>query len=167
MPDLRLAVETAIAAAFRGVVLGHGVSLRQAEVIDNRHRGISEAEFIALPHGEITDDWSRVPPHELERDCVAHLDAEGFRYYLPALMLSVLSNYDHSSLRVIGTLGSLYPKKDAWPYHMSRYSLLTAAQKSAIAGFLAALPKLIDLWGDDRKIVPRALRNYWHEFLDK
>jgi hypothetical protein len=48
---------------------------------------------------------------------------------------------------------------------MHRYSLLTRSQKVAIAGFLEALSKLVDLNFEDQKIVPRALRNYWGEYL--
>jgi len=81
-------------------------------------------------------------------------------------MLSVLSHYDGTSMRVIGTLSSLYPRRDeGWEYHMHRYSLLTRSQKVAIAGFLEALSKLVDLNFEDQKIVPRALRNYWGEYL--
>lgn len=162
------AVEAAIKTAFRGVVLGKGVSLRQAQAIDDydRDRPISPAEFAAQRRGEIIDDWSLVPLGELEWACIPYLDAEGFRYYIPALMLSVLRHYDKSSMRVIGTVSALYPKKDdSWDFHMSKYALLTPAQKSAIAAFLAALPDLVELQGEDRKTVPRALRNYWHEFL--
>ena len=101
-----------------------------------------------------------------ESDGIAHLDALGFRYYIPALMLSVLNQYESSSMRVIGTLGGLYPKKDnSWEYHMNRYSLLNPTQKAAIARFLAALPKLVDLDFEHQKSVPRALRNYWGEYL--
>src|SRR6266481_1251584 len=65
-----------------------------------------------------------------------------FKLVIPALMLSVLNHYESSSMRVIGTLGGLYPKKDnSWEYHMNRYSLLNPTQKAAIARFLAALPK--------------------------
>jgi hypothetical protein len=107
-----------------------------------------------------------VPLDELEGACIAHLDALGFRYYIPALMLSVLNHYESSSMRVIGTLIGLYPKKDdGWEYHMHRYSLLNAAQKTAIARFLEALPKMVQLDFEDLKIVPRALRNYWSEYL--
>ncbi len=81
-------------------------------------------------------------------------------------MLSVLNRYESASMRVIGTLSSLYPKKDdGWEYHMHRYSLLNQAQKTAIARFLAALPKLIELDLADQKIVSRALRNYWAQYL--
>lgn len=103
---------------------------------------------------------------ELERDCVGHLDADGFRYYIPALMLSVLNHYDSASMRVIGTLSSLYPKRDnSWDYHMRRYSLLNKVQKTAVARFLAALPNLVELDSENQKTVPRALRNYWGEYL--
>lgn len=44
-------------------------------------------------------------------DCVAHLDNEGLRYYLPALMLSLLSNYDPASMRVIETISALCPRR--------------------------------------------------------
>jgi hypothetical protein len=60
-----------------------------------------------------------------------------------------------------------YPKKDSWEYMMHRYSLLNPAQKTAIARFLAALPKLVELDSEDQKIVPRALRNYWAEYLQR
>jgi hypothetical protein len=69
-------------------------------------------------------------------------------------------------MRTIGTLDGLYPRKDdSWEYHMHRYSLLNPAQKGSIAGFLAALPKLVELDFQDEKVVSRALRNYWGEYL--
>jgi len=82
------------------------------------------------------------------------------------LMLSALEHYDSSSMRVIGTLTGLHPKKDkAWEYHMQRYSLLDATQKTAIARFLAELPKLVELDSEGQKTVERALRNYWGDYL--
>ena len=162
---LRSSVECAIRNAFQGVTLGRGISLRQAQLIDSRDID-RNTDFASLARQETTDDWSRVPFEELERNCVAHLDAPGFRYYIPALMLSVLSHYDSSSMRVIGTLTGLYPKQsDVLEYHTHRYSLFTPDQKAAIARFLTELPKLVELDSEDQKIVERALRNYWSEYL--
>jgi hypothetical protein len=161
--QIRRAVEIEIRTAFRGVTLGQGISLRQAHFAD-RFQDVPPQ----LRMGEITDDWSQVPLNELESesDGIAHLDAFGFRYYIPALMLSVLNHYESRSMRVIGTLSGLYPKKDnSWEYRMYRYSLLNPEQKTAIARFLGALPKLVELDFQDQKIVPRALRNYWGEYL--
>jgi hypothetical protein len=163
--QIRRAVEIEIRTAFRGVTLGRGMSLRQAQFADRFQDAVWNAHSASLAQGEITDNWSQVPLDELESDCLAHLDALGFRYYIPALMLSLLDHYESSSMRVIGTLAGLYPKKDGWEYDMHRYSLLNHAQKTAIARFLAALPKLVELGFEDQKIVPRALRNYWGEYL--
>ncbi len=164
--ELRRSLENDIETAFRGVTLGAGMSLRQAQLADHYRDSVTDASSASPGPGQIVHDWSKVPLDELERDCVAHLDAGGFRYYIPALMLSVLKHYDSASMRVIGTLGGLYPKKDhSWKYHMHRYSLLNHAQKTAVARFLAALPKLVDLDLADQKIVSRALRNYWGEYL--
>src|ERR1022692_2618018 len=158
----REAVTDAIQSAFKGVTLGPGISLRQAEMIDDRTKDcVTSPEFHALLSGEVTNDWSRVPSIELERDNIAHLDARGFRYYIPALMLSVLERYESGSMRVIGTLMGLYPKKESWDYHMRRYSLLTENQKSAIAFFLSALPELVELNPEDKTIVHRAFEKYW------
>ena len=163
---IRRAIESEIQMAFRGVTLGLGVSLRQAQLADRSRDAVCNANSASLAAGEIVDDWSQVPLDELERDCIAHLDADGFRYYIPALMLSLLKHYDSGSMRVIGTLNGLYPKKDhGWEYHVLRYSLLNHTQKTAIARFLATLPKLVELDFEDHKIVERALRNYWGEYL--
>jgi len=160
--QIRSSVEQKIRSAFRGVTLGAGISLRRAQLVDAPSREHADS----FTQGEIIGDWSQVPLDELERDCVAHLDALGFRYYIPALMLSVLDHHDSSSMRVIGTLTGLYPKKDnTWEYHMHRYSLLDATQKAAIARFLAELPKLVELDSESQKTVERALRNYWGEYL--
>jgi uncharacterized protein DUF6714 len=165
-PQIRHAFENEIRMAFRGVTLGQGISLRQAQLANGFQNAVLNAHSASPTHEEITDDWSRVPLDELESDCIAYLDALGFRYYIPALMLSVLGHYESSSMRVIGTLAGLYPKKDtSWEYHMHRYSLLNLAQKTAIARFLVALPKLVELDFEDQRVVPRALRNYWGEYL--
>ena len=164
--EIRRTLESDVQMSFRGVDLGGGISLRQAQFADHYRDDVTNANSVSHGPREIVDDWSKVPLDELERDCIAHLDAAGFRYYIPALMLSVLNHYDSTSMRVIGTLSGLYPKKgDGWEYDMQRYSLLNHVQKTAIARFLAALPKLVELDLADQKIVSRALRNYWGEYL--
>jgi hypothetical protein len=159
----RAALEGLIGAAFAGVTLGKGISLRQAQVIDRHGEGVSDAEFEALPRDEVTELWSAVPLSELERNCIAHLDDDGLRYYLPALMLSLISDYDPASLRVIGTISALYPPVIG---PKRRYGYLTDAQHKAVACFLTSLPGLVSLSTEDSKCVSRALRNYWGQFTD-
>src|SRR5690348_10578527 len=79
--QIRRSVESEIRTAFRGVTLGRGISLRQAQFDP-----ACKAHSAPPAHGQITDDWSQVPLDELENDFIAHLDALGFRYYIPALM---------------------------------------------------------------------------------
>ena len=121
----------------------------------------------AFPDADIIDDWTAISAETLEHfECLAHIDAEGFRYYIPALMLSLIADYQPSSMRATGALGALYPKKgQLWDHHMSYYSLLSREQSTAIAHYLQELPALIELSHDDQKICERALRNYWHQFL--
>ena len=99
-PELRLAVESEIRIAFRGVTLGRGMSLRQAQLAGRLKDEVSSSDSASCAPEQLAD-WSKVPLDELDRDCVSHLDAEGFRYYIPALMLSVLDHYDPASMRVI------------------------------------------------------------------
>jgi hypothetical protein len=166
--DIRIALITAcIHKAFAGVVLGDGVSLRQSIVIDNYGEGYTDAEFDQIKRNEVTNDWTQIPKSELmDAENIAHFDAGGFRYYIPALMLSLIEKYDSGSMRIIGTLGSLYPTTDrSWFHYMDKYSLLTYEQKQTIANFLIALPDLVTLHTDDKTMVERAIRNYWSEFL--
>ncbi len=153
--------------AFTGVKLNGGVSLKQAEAIDNFSVGISKSEFNRFPLTETTNDWSLIPDDVLDKfEFVAHLDAKGFKYYIPAFMIRLLNNYD-GSMMIIGTLLGLYPKKDSWKYCMEKYSLFSEEQQKAIAQFLTALPDLVDLDHEDIKVVQRALRNYWAGFLSE
>ncbi|HEX8834290.1 MAG TPA: DUF6714 family protein [Abditibacteriaceae bacterium] len=160
-------VRNKIQAAFHDVKLGGGISLRQSKVIDNYGRGVTKAEFAALPRLDITDDWAALSADTLEEYCcIPHLDAEGFRYYIPAYMLSVLLRYENSSMRAISTLKALRPQKgDSWDFYLMKYSLLNAKQRSAIAFFLKELPTCLPLDSEDREIVERALRDYWNQYL--
>jgi hypothetical protein len=107
--------------AFRGVTLGQSISLGQAQFTDRPQDGLGNTHDASSAHREIVDDWSQVSLDEIERDCIIFLDTIGFRYYIPAFMLSVLNHYHSSSTRVIGTLACLYPKKDnRWEYAMNR-----------------------------------------------
>ena len=165
----RTEIERAIRTAFAGVQLGKGVSLQQARIIDDRRDDLSLAEFDALTRLEVTDDWTAIPTDELENDCIAHLDAEGLRYYLPALMLWLLDHYNDADLRsnpetemtVIGTISALAPRKSmTW-----RWDSLSRDQRTAIASYLEALPRLVDLDDEDTMLVAQSLESNLAQFL--
>jgi Family of unknown function (DUF6714) len=82
--QIRSAVEDEIRTAFRGVTLEQGMSIRRAQLADHFQDAVLNEHSATNTSGEITDDWSHVSLSELERDGIAHLDALGFRYYIPA-----------------------------------------------------------------------------------
>ena len=159
-------VRLTVQRAFAGVELGHGISLRKAEVIDGQAVNFRpSSELQALKGGEVTNDWSAIPLVELERDCIAHLDAAGLRYYLPALMLLMLSHYESRAMWVVGTFGSINVRGKHREHTLDRLSLLSSDQRAAVALWLAALPHLVDLQVEHRKIVERATTAFWTRYL--
>lgn len=170
-------IEAAIRSAFLDVRLGSGTSLRQAQVINDYGRGLTEAEFDALPLSEVTDDWTRIPESELLRDNVAHLDAEGLRYYIPALMLWLLDHYDDPKLMTmpgvdvlmtpIGTVMALAPGSMTEWEHRYRFDIFSEAQRAATSSYVEALPRLVALDQEDATRVARSIRDYWGQFLPR
>ena len=158
---LKERIRSSFRAAFSGVVLGHGISIRQSEATDHYGEGFTRQEYRDLPNGEVTSDWERIPMHELERACVGHFDAEAYRYYIPALAMSVIDGYDGTSMRVIGALMSL--RADG--HHKRMYTLLSTEQKAAIALFLAHVPEVVTFMFNEATDIAKDRANYWDEYL--
>jgi len=171
-------VEAAVRAAFAGVRLGGGISLRQAQAADTWGDDHTEAEWRALPRGEVTDDWSLVPEAELRRDGTAYLDEQGLRYYLPAFMLWLLDHYvnvyvtaderlldSEPEMAIIGTLSAIAPGKEERAVRYAVFDGYTPQQRAAIAAYVEALPRLVELDHMDATLVERAIRDYWGRFL--
>lgn len=157
----RKEVEAAIRTAFAGVRLGHGVTLSNAELMDD---WADPAIVESLLGSEPDEDWASIPADELDRaEAIAHLDAEGLRYYLPALMLHLLDDYQPTEMWSIGTIGAL----DQRGRHPRGFlELLSTAQRRAIAVYVQALPNLVELGDEDSTRVSRAFRDVWsHELM--
>lgn len=151
--------------AFAGVTLGAGVSLRQAQLLDDMDYDPDHRYAAARARDEV-DDWRRIPRTDLETlSYLAHVDAEGFRFYLPALLCSLIRDYDDTAMRVIQTLYGLCPTEKNWDHCMERYAVLDAEQMAAVATVLSRLSSVVDLTSEDATIVRRALRDYWNHFL--
>ena len=160
-------IEAGIRTAFAGVTLGSGVSLREAQAIDNRIIGLDPDIPADTP--EVTDDWTRVADSELARDCLGHLDFAGRRYYLPALLLWLLDHYDDADpnvdMTVIGTISSLAWSPQFDGSHRQTYATFTEDQRAAIASYVEALPRLVRLGREDVTLIRRAFDRYWADFL--
>ncbi|NEO83172.1 MAG: hypothetical protein F6J87_02760 [Spirulina sp. SIO3F2] len=152
--------------AFAGVVLGEGMNLRRTEVASS----CGEQPFdFSDPEANVVDDWRAIPLRELNRAHMAYLDAAGWRYYLPAMAIALLDDYEDdqygpSEMRIIGTLMSL-DIQESLGSHEYFYSTLTLAQKCAIALYLQHLPSWVELNISDVRLRKRALKNYWVQFL--
>ena len=104
--------------------------------------------------GEITDEewrlagitrtdarWQDISDLEIEHcDCqLAHMDAEDFRYYLPAYMMYSMERADRpiwQSAVPGSVLFGLTPSKLSPSYSRMQYSLLKWRQRAAIVEFL-------------------------------
>jgi hypothetical protein len=163
-------IQAAIRSAFAGVTLRSGVSLRQAESIDGTIFGL-EPTHLGPDPDEITDDWARIPESELLRDNIAHLDGDGLRYYLPALMLWLLDHYDEdrwlngSDMTAIGTIDAIAPSPEFASRRWVFYDSFTEDQRTAIASYVDALPRFVHLDEEDAARVARSMDHYWGRFL--
>jgi hypothetical protein len=163
-------IEDSIRSAFANVRLRSGVSLRQAESIDDTIFGLEPA-YVGRETDEVIEDWARVPESELLRDNIAHLDADGLRYYLPALMLWLLDHYDEdrwlsgSDMTAIGTISAIAPDQTFARRRWAIYDSFTAEQRTAIASYVEALPRLVRLDHEDAKRIGRSMNHYWRRFL--
>jgi hypothetical protein len=159
-PDhgIRENVEAAIREAFAGVRLGDGVSIQRLEDIDSFGEKLSPTALNALLRSDVTDDWTAVPASDLDNDYLAHLDAEGMRYYIPALMLWLLDAYDAGEMATIGVIGVLDQRH---PHPPGFLELLSSPQRCAIAHYVQALPQLVELDYEDARRIDRALRDVW------
>jgi hypothetical protein len=158
-------IKSLIREAFNDVTLENGTSILQTQVIDEWPVGYTKEAFHALMQNDIRHDWKLLTVEDLDKCEVAHLDDKGFRYYIPALMCSVLDSYQPAAMRVSGTLQSLYPTERRKDIALARFEILDATQRQAIAQFLQCLPELVELDTEDRTIVARSIRNYWKDYM--
>jgi hypothetical protein len=158
-------LKAVIDAAFSGVSLGEGVSLRQAEAIDNNGEGLSEEEYKKLRQYGCTDDWKRVDLYEWTPS-ITFLDSLGYRYYIPAYMCSLIDNPAPGDLLEICTLQSMYTCEKHRDYQLAKFANLNFDQKRAIALFLEWHMNQSETYPEDRARSLRAIADYWHAYLD-
>ena len=145
-----------IEAAFAGVILGEGIGLWEAQGIDDctsldvcsRYRARDERA-----------DWYRIPIEDLNYciDSPCFMDAEGFRFHLPAFMVAQLRGdlvYDFSTALI-----------DLERLKHDRYVLLSSNQRASVREYLMFLRDLPDcdysLTMPDQSGIERALLDYW------
>ena len=167
-------VEVRIRSAFAGVTLGSGISALQSEATEDYLERVTLAEYRALPRSETTDDWTAIPDAELIHVLTPpHLDFQGMRYYLPALLIWLLDNYDRSfthplfngDMTVIFTVNALAPYEGSRWLYWKTYDKFSDGQRGAIARYVHELPHLVQLRPDDKADLESAAIEYWNQFL--
>ncbi len=142
-----------ILRAFGDVSLGTGVSLREADVIDDY--GTDDERAAARGLDEL-DDWERISDAEIEQhpSALCFMDAAGLRFHLPAYMRFTLRRFRESDS--MSTDATIYRLCD--PEEIERLrACLTHEQINAIRVFLSTCLNVGDEWLDVAD-VPLAMR---------
>lgn len=151
-----------ISRAFDGVTREGGISLREAEVIDDLG---DDDERIAARLLDTEKRWQDVPARDIEYyfQSLTFLDAIGFRYYIPAFMIWTLREGRTSdSATTEFTIYDLCPgihSERLQPSMIRQYGLLTEDQNAIVCRYLRFM---VNHEGDeDAKL---ALESYWGQF---
>ena len=140
-----------IIEAFSLVTLGDGIGLWQAQGLDDY-----EDEETCLKYRERDEkyDWTKVTQDDLDscNSSPSFLDAEGFRFYLPAFMISDLRD-EYRFDFIYSLINFQYLKYE-------RYELLSPFQRQCVRDYL--------IWHRDdpnndfdRPEIEKALSQYW------
>jgi hypothetical protein len=152
--DVVCGLREVIRAAFHGVSLGGGVGLREGCALDDWQ---SPEVCRQRREDDEKEDWSRISPEDLfGYECMSFLDAEGFRFHLPAYMLDELEGngagpvvWKLTDFDVLGT---------------GRMELLSREQRQAVIAFLEFMRDDPDHF-NDRDEIDAALDSYWRTSL--
>jgi hypothetical protein len=149
--------------AFAGTVRRGGLSLREADVLRRQGTAYEKAKARVLD-----DDleWKQVPFEDLQQfPVLSFLDPVGFRYYLPAFMVWVLTEAERIDPTVLVTLLSALARTERKGAQAdSQYALLDKQQSETVALFLEYV---MEHHPDEAvwSLAQEALESYWQQFF--
>jgi hypothetical protein len=158
----RDAVIREIEAAFDGITREGGVSLHEADVIDNYG---TPAERDAARALDTENRWQDVPAGDIRTYhwVLPFLDPIGYRYYLPAYMTWSLTNLNspRDTTSIDATIFSLTRGEDEKyeEWELDRFKTFMPVQSKAIGAFLRYLEA--HAGGTLAASAKRALERYW------
>lgn len=123
---------------FSGITLGCGMTIHETDL-----EGAYGEDIVRLnarsKDGE--SNWTEVPDWKLERfsSAISFLDKEGFRFYLPPLMIWCLKNGKGSNSRTFDSVISYLTSKDN--YCKERFSGLNSEMNKCVSLFLEHINK--------------------------
>ena len=157
-----------IERVFDDVSREDGITLHEADVID--YYG-SEQEMKLARRKDREARWQDVPEEEIEKcyNSLAHLDAKGLRYYLPAFMRwTVRHARDSDSLSSDFTIYILCPNDDKASLsedQLKRFAAFDTHQARSICSFLRFVVEY-DGGYLDTCVARQALGQYWGRYCD-
>lgn len=152
-----------IEEAFDGVSREDGITLHEADAIDSH---ASEDELQRARDKDCESRWQDVPDAAIEggADSLAHFDAKGLRYYLPAYMRwTIRHGADSRSVSSDFVIYTLARSVGSGEYFEERIAGFTPAQCRAICRFL----HYIVASGEpdfERDVARKALADHWGQF---
>jgi Family of unknown function (DUF6714) len=152
MPITRESVVTGIREAFRGVTLGNGTGLHQAQGIDDYADNATCEQY---REQDEKHDWEQISVDDLNRcySSPCFFDAEGMRFHLPAFLIAELKG----ELDV----DPVFHLTQLDDYAKSKLVLLSQAQREAVRKFLLFI-KDDPRYEFYRPDIERALAEYWN-----
>ena len=156
VPLTRQEVACHIREAFRGVTLGNGVGLLEAQGIDDY---ADEATRKTQREQDEKYDWERIPIEALNQchSSLSFFDAQGMRFHLPAFLIAELNKEL--------LISAVYHLAQLNDYSKSQLITLNSAQRKAISEFLLLIQNEAD-YEFDSPHIERALSEYWIPVAD-
>jgi len=147
----------AIEQAFRGVDLGDGVSLHEADVIDD-YGGTEARQAARVPDEK--HDWRKLvgdPEFTRIMSALSFYDAAGLRFHLPAyLSLAVIEPEGNNTGDMMESL--LFHLTHLDEYNLERFAILDASQWMCVRNVLVYLK---DVYETKDEKLDQAIQGYW------
>jgi len=143
-----------IQRVFRGVVLGDGIGLWQAQAIDDYE---DEAEQEAARARDEKVDWAAIPGKSLLYcdSSLSFFDADGMRFHLPAFLLAEVAGEERGG-------GLLFHLTNDTTYALQKFATLSNEQRQCIVHFFKwCLPQ--ERYIIERNDIERALKEDWRD----
>jgi hypothetical protein len=140
------------------------MTLAQAHLADDSMaREITEDEWNAAARSDGQRTWRDFSDDDLlaRRLALAHLDPDGFVYYLPAFLCFDLRHYkdDWTNQAWLLSGSAVFFVTERSPYMLTRYERFTPAQRDAVVAFLEFIAQE-GQWSESQQ-AEKALKRYW------
>jgi hypothetical protein len=161
--EIRDGIAAHIRRAFQNVNRKGGVSLHEADVIDDYGSETQKKQARTL---DTENSWEQVPWDDIQHFhwALSFLDPIGFRYYLPAYMVFALHNPNTESAESVIfqlSVGTGNPKN----HSTKRFELLNDDQSCAVCEFLR-YEVAREQPANPRSSARKALK-YWNRFCNR